>query len=294
VENKTKEKLQKLPHWFLKPIPQGKYLFEVEKLLYDLCLNSVCQDAKCPNLGECFSRRRATFMIMGNICTRNCRFCAIESGIPGSLMPDEPDRVAKAVKALELSHVVITSVTRDDLPDGGAEHFASTIFAIHKTVANAKVEVLVPDFGGFTEAIRVVLRAKPDIFSHNLETIPKFYSIVRPKANYNRSLGILRAVKEIDDTILTKSGMMLGLGESKEEILNVMKDLRQARCDFLTLGQYLPPSRDHLPLVRFMHTDEFIKLKIQGDQMGFRGIMAGPLVRSSYNADELIKIALRS
>ena len=209
-------------------------------------------------------------------------------------MPDEPDRVAKAVKTLELSHVVITSVTRDDLPDGGAKHFASTIFAIHKTIPDAKVEVLVPDFGGFTEAIRVVLRAKPDIFSHNLETIPKFYSIVRPKANYNRSLGILRAVKEIDDTILTKSGMMLGLGESKEQILNVMKDLRQAKCDFLTLGQYLPPSRDHLPLVRFIHTDEFIKLKIQGDQMGFRGIMAGPLVRSSYNADELIKIALRS
>jgi len=289
VGNKTKEKLQRLPHWLLKPIPQGKHLFEVEKLLYDLCLNTVCQDAKCPNLGECFSRRRATFMIMGNICTRNCRFCAIESGIPGSLVTDEPNRVAKAVKALELSHVVITSVTRDDLPDGGAEHFASTIFAIHKTVPNAKVEVLVPDFGGFTEAIRVVLRAKPDIFSHNLETIPKFYSIVRPKANYNRSLGILRAVKEIDDTILTKSGMMLGLGESKEQILNVMKDLRQAKCDFLTLGQYLPPSRDHLPLVRFIHPDEFIKLKIQGDQMGFRGIMAGPLVRSSYNADELIK-----
>ena len=277
------------PDWLVKPLPQGKYLGEVGRVLSRLQLHTVCQSALCPNLGECFSRRTATFMIMGDICTRNCRFCAVEKGIPEPLEPSEPARLAWAAKDLQLLHVVVTSVTRDDLPDGGANHFAQTIAAIREADPNTAVEVLIPDFGGSREAIEVVVRAKPDIINHNLETVPRLYKEVRPKADYARSLRILELVKELDRNISTKSGMMLGLGETEEEILAVMKDLRQVNCGLLTLGQYLSPSKEHLPVARFIPPEEFQHIAAKGKVMGFRGIASGPFVRSSYRADELFK-----
>jgi lipoic acid synthetase len=228
-------------------------------------------------------------MIMGNICTRDCRFCAIIGGKPQPLEASEPTRLARAVKELGLSHVVVTSVTRDDLPDGGARHFALTISAIRAVNPHATVEVLVPDFAGSTQAITVTSAAKPDIFNHNLETVPRLYRKVRPRASYHRSLGILKAVKTLDRDILTKSGMMLGLGESVEELLAVMLDLRRVGCDLLTLGQYLSPSGDHLPVARFVAPEEFARLAAKGKEMGFRGVAAGPFVRSSYRAEELFQ-----
>ncbi|HJX70221.1 MAG TPA: lipoyl synthase [Dehalococcoidia bacterium] len=277
------------PDWLLKPLPQGKHLVEVGRVLSRLKLHTVCQSALCPNLGECFSRRTATFMVMGNICSRNCRFCAVEKGKPKPLEPSEPARIARAAKDLQLLHVVVTSVTRDDLPDGGANHFAQTIAAIREVDQNATVEVLIPDFGGSQEAVEVVVRAKPDIINHNLETVPRLYKKVRPKADYQRSIEILRSVKEMNRDIFTKSGMMLGLGESLEETLAVMKDLRHVDCDFLTLGQYLRPSEEHLPVARFIPPEEFQAIEAKGRGMGFRGIAAGPFVRSSYRAGELLK-----
>lgn len=277
------------PDWLIKPLRQGECLVEVGRVLSRLRLHTVCQSALCPNLGECFSRRTATFMIMGNICTRNCRFCAVEKGKPTPLDPDEPARIAAAAQELQLLHVVVTSVTRDDLPIGGADHFAQTIAAIREVNPKATVEVLVPDFRGSPAAIEVVVRARPDIINHNLETIPRLYGQVRPRADYQRSLEILRAVKELNRAIWTKSGMMLGLGETKEEVLEVMKDLRRVDCDLLTLGQYLSPSSEHLPVTRFIHPDEFEELAAQGRKLGFGGVASGPFVRSSYRADELLR-----
>ncbi len=277
------------PDWLIKPLPQGERLVEVGRVLSRLRLHTVCQSALCPNLGECFSRRTATFMIMGNICTRNCRFCAVEKGKPTPLDPDEPARIAAAAQELQLLHVVVTSVTRDDLPDGGADHFARTIAAIREVNPKATVEVLIPDFRGSPAAIEVVVRARPDIINHNLETIPRLYGQVRPRADYQRSLEILRAVKELNQAIWTKSGMMLGLGETNEEVLEVMKDLRRVDCDLLTLGQYLSPSSEHLPVTRFIHPDEFGELAAQGRKLGFGGVASGPFVRSSYRADELLR-----
>lgn len=277
------------PHWLIKPFPQGEHLLEVSRVLSRLKLHTVCQSALCPNRGECFSRRTATFMIMGNICTRGCRFCAVEKGVPEPLESSEPTRVAMAVKDLQLLHVVVTSVTRDDLPDGGANHFAQTIAAIREVNQNATVEVLIPDFEGSRGAIEVVVGAKPDIINHNLETVPRLYKEVRPKADYQRSLKIIKLVKELSADIFTKSGMMLGLGETEEEILAVMKDLRQINCDLLTLGQYLRPSEEHLPVARFIPPDEFEHIAAKGRGIGFSGIASGPFVRSSYRADELLR-----
>lgn len=279
---------RRLPPWLIKPFPQVEHMLEVRKILSRLQLHTVCQSAQCPNLGECFSRRTATFMIMGNICTRNCRFCAVESGTPEPLESSEPDRIANAAKELELSHVVVTSVTRDDLTDGGANHFAETITALRKVNKNATVEVLVPDFRGSQKAIEVMVRARPDIFNHNLETVPRLYKVVRPEANYHRSLNILNAAKRLDKNILTKSGMMLGIGETEEELIEVMKDLRQVNCDFITLGQYLSPSEDHVPVARFISPEEFKDLATRGKEMGFQGIASAPFVRSSYRAGELL------
>lgn len=228
-------------------------------------------------------------MIMGNICTRNCRFCAVEKGIPEPLEPSEPVRIARAAKDLGLSHVVVTSVTRDDLPDGGANHFAQTITAIRQVNLNATVEVLIPDFRGSEEAIKVVVRARPDIINHNLETVPRLYKKVRLEADYERSLKVLKAAKELDRNSFTKSGIMLGLGETEKELFKVMEDLRQVECDFLTLGQYLRPSEAHLPVVRFVPPPEFQDIATKGREMGFRGIASGPFVRSSYRADELLE-----
>ena len=277
------------PDWLVKPLPQGKYLGEVGRVLHRLKLHTVCQSAECPNLGECFASRTATFMIMGDICTRNCRFCAVEKGKPKPLELDEPARIARGAKDLQIVHVVVTSVTRDDLPDGGANHFAQTIAALREIDPNTSVEVLIPDFGCSRESVEVVVRAKPDIINHNVETVPRLYKEVRPKVDYQRSLEILKLVKELDRDIFTKSGMMLGLGESLRETLAVMKDLRQVDCDFLTLGQYLRPSEAHLPVARFIPPEEFQHIEAEGREMGFLGIAAGPFVRSSYRAGELLK-----
>jgi len=230
-------------------------------------------------------------MIMGNVCTRNCRFCAVDSGIPAPLELNEPDRIARAAGHLGLNHVVVTSVTRDDLADGGANHFALTIAAIREANHTATVEVLVPDFQGSQEAIKVVVKARPDIFNHNLETVPRLYEKVRSQANYSRSLELLKVVKEFDADILTKSGLMVGLGETGDEILKVMDDLRQVNCDFLTIGQYLRPSEDHVPVARFVSPNEFEKIAARGREMGFIGIAASPFVRSSYKAHDLFKQA---
>lgn len=282
-------KSQRLPNWLVKPIPQGKNLIEVRRLLSQLRLHTVCESAECPNLGECFSRHTATFMIMGNICTRNCRFCAVEGGIPELLESNEPDRIARAVEHLGLSHVVVTSVTRDDLIDGGANHFAQTITALRDANRNSTVEVLVPDFRGSRESIEVIVRARPDIFNHNLETVPRLYEKVRPQANYRRSLEILRMVKYLDGDILTKSGLMAGLGETDDEIFRVMDDLRQVDCDFLTIGQYLRPSEDHVLVERFLSPKEFEEIAARGREIGFKGIASAPFVRSSYRAGELFR-----
>lgn len=257
-------------------------------LLGKLALHTVCQSAKCPNLPECFSRGTATFMILGDICTRNCRFCAVEKGMPRPLDPEEPHRVAQAAQALGLSHVVVTSVSRDDLPDGGAEHFAATIRAIRRALPEAGVEVLIPDFKGDLDALRTVVEAGPDVLNHNLETVPRLYPRVRPQADYRRSLKVLKVAKEFDGTLLTKSGLMLGLGEEKGEILKVMEDLRRVGCDLLTLGQYLAPSEEHHPVIRFIPPEEFDKLKLKGEEMGFSKIASGPPVRSSYQAGEML------
>lgn len=279
---------QKMPSWLIKPFPKGKHSVGVARILSRWRLNTVCRSAQCPNLCECFSQGTATFMIMGNICTRNCMFCAVNDGNPGSLEADEPDRIASAVKDLGLNHIVVTSVTRDDLPDGGALHFAETIFTIRKINPDTTVEVLVPDFNGSYVSVETVMKAIPEIFAHNLETVPGLYKKVRPKANYKRSLAVLEMAKTINKSIHTKSGMMLGLGETKEEVIAVMQDLRKINCDFLTLGQYLSPSEDHLPVKRFITPDEFNEFAQTAKQMGFLSVASAPFVRSSYHAKEFL------
>jgi lipoyl synthase len=280
--------LQSLPSWLVKPFPKGKRPVGVSRILSRWRLNTVCRSALCPNLCECFSQGTATFMIMGNICTRDCLFCAVAGGIPKPLEADEPTRLAHAVKDLGLNHIVVTSVTRDDLPDGGASHFAETIAAIRKVNPHTTVEVLIPDFKGSQSSVEAVVRANPDIFAHNLETAPDLYKKVRPKANYHRSLNVLKSAKGLNRDIYTKSGMMLGLGETEEEIIAVMQDLRQINCDFLTLGQYLSPSENHLPVNKFISPEKFEDLARVGQKMGFRGIASAPFVRSSYHAKELL------
>lgn len=228
-------------------------------------------------------------MIMGDVCTRNCRFCAVEGGCPAPLDPDEPERIAKASYELGLAHVVVTSVTRDDLPDGGANHFVRIIRAIRKMGSNITVEVLVPDFQGSKESVEIVAREKPDVFNHNLETIPRLYQEIRPGANYRRSLTILSDVKQMEKEVITKSGLMVGLGETRKELLAVMEDLRRVDCDFLTIGQYLRPSENHAPVIKFLPPEEFAELEAEGKRMGFRAIASAPFVRSSYKSGELLR-----
>jgi len=248
-------------------------------------LNTVCQSARCPNIGECFERGTATFMILGNCCTRNCTFCAVPRGVPLPPEEDEPEKVAEAAEALGLRYVVVTSVTRDDLPDGGAGQFAETIGAVRRRLAGCQVEVLIPDFQGSEEALRTVLRACPDVLNHNLETVPRLYPLVRPQADYRRSLGLLRRAKELAPEIVTKSGFMLGLGESRGEVCGVLGDLRVAGCEMVTLGQYLCPSPRHLPVARYVPPEEFEEMRKEGLRLGFKHVEAGPLVRSSYHAE---------
>jgi lipoic acid synthetase len=272
------------PRWLVKKIPTGGRIFEVEELLADLELNTVCHFAKCPNRGECFSKGTATFLIMGNICTRNCRFCAIAHGTPEPLADDEPARVAEAARRLQLHHVVVTSVTRDDLPDGGARHFARTIEALRSIRRDIVVEVLTPDFQGSRDSIMTIIEAGPDIFNHNVETVPRLYPNARPEASYELSLELLKRVKAFQGGMYTKSGLMTGLGETQEEVVNVMHDLRGAGCDIVTIGQYLQPSRDHLPVREYVHPEIFEAYKHTGEELGFRFVASAPYVRSSYNA----------
>lgn len=276
----------RLPPWLHKRIPAGGSLETTRKLLEELQLNTVCQSALCPNLGECFARRTATFMILGKVCTRNCRFCAVEGGRPEPVDPDEPRRVAVAAARLGLRHVVVTSVTRDDLPDGGAGQFAATIGALRDQLPQAIIEVLTPDFKGERASIARVVEARPHIFNHNMETVPRLYPRVRPAADYRRSLEVLKMVKDLVPDIYTKSGMMVGLGETREEVEEVMADLRGAGCDILTIGQYLRPSPQHLAVEEFVPPETFEHYGQLGRKMGFLYVASAPFVRSSYNAAE--------
>lgn len=280
------------PDWLKKRIKISKQQTDLFELLNDLHLNTVCQSAVCPNIAECFAKGTATFMILGNICTRNCRFCAITSGEPLPLDEDEPRRIAKAVKELKLKHVVITSVTRDDLPDGGAEYFAKTIDEIRKEIPDATIEVLTPDFKGDEFALNKVVSSKPNIFNHNVETVPRLYSEVRPNANYQRSLFVLRKVKEFDPGLCTKSGIMIGLGEKREEISAVMRDLFNVGCSILTVGQYLSPSSAHLKVKEYIHPRIFKDIELEAKEIGFKYVASAPFVRSSYNAALAYKISL--
>jgi lipoic acid synthetase len=277
----------KKPPWLKRRIPSGATYHRIQRILQGSGLHTVCQEALCPNLGECFSRGTATFLILGDRCTRNCRFCAVAHGPIGPPDPEEPHKVAEAVQRMGLRFVVVTSVTRDDLPDGGAGHFAETVNEIRRRVSGVKVEVLVPDFQGSDSALATVVQARPDVFNHNVETVPRLYLQVRPGAHYRRSLHLLERVHELAPDIPTKSGLMLGLGEFPEELRQVFRDLVEVKCRMLTLGQYLQPSMDHHPVVRFVPPEEFMHWRHVALEMGFREVVSGPLVRSSYGAGEL-------
>ncbi len=283
---------QRLPAWLRRPLAVPGRAEAVEGLLGELRLNTVCASAKCPNRGECYASGTATFLVMGDACTRGCRFCAVETRTPAPLDTDEPARVAEAARRMELDHVVVTSVTRDDLPDGGASHVAAVVETLRATVPEATVEVLTSDFAGRAASVDVVVDAAPDVYNHNLETVPRLYAEVRPDAGYERSLDVLARVKaRIAETgaaaMPTKSGIMLGLGESPDEVLAVMGDLREAGCDLLTLGQYLRPSPAHLPVAEFVAPEVFDALASEARALGFTGVAAAPFVRSSYRAREL-------
>ncbi len=276
------------PQWLRAPAPVGENYRQLKQLVQDLNLHTVCESAACPNVGECWNRRTATFMILGNVCTRRCGFCAVQKGAPLTVDYDEPRRVAEACATLGLKFAVITSVNRDDRKDGGAELFALTIRAIRQRLPGCGVEVLVPDFQGSHAAMDIVLEAAPDILNHNTETVPRLYRQVRLGARYERSLDMLAYEKQSRTGTPTKSGLMLGLGETIDEVLAVMRDLRAAQVDILTLGQYLRPSQKHLPILRYVTLEEFAELKRQGYAMGFRHVESGPLVRSSYHAADAV------
>jgi lipoic acid synthetase len=272
------------PEWLKAKAPVGPNYHELKVLTNRLRLHTVCESARCPNIGECWEQRTATFMILGDVCTRRCGFCAVPKGAPYPIDHEEPERVAAAVAELDLEYAVVTSVNRDDRKDGGAEMFARTIRAIRRMRPGCRVEVLVPDFQGSLEALAIVMEARPDVLNHNMETVPRLYRQVRPGARYEQSLRLIATAHKLDSRVATKSGMMLGLGENRSEILNAMRDLVRHDCQILTLGQYLRPSLDHLPIARYVSPDEFSELKYEGERMGFAHVEAGPLVRSSYHA----------
>lgn len=274
------------PRWMkqrLPTTPQGK---GVRRLLKQLRLNTVCSEANCPNRGECYADGTATFLIMGSVCTRNCRFCNIEGGWPQKLLSDEPNRVARAAAGMKLNHVVVTSVTRDDLPDGGANHFAKTIREIRELLPDATVEILIPDFQGDEKALEIVFVESPDVFNHNIETVPRLYPDVRPEADYRRSINVLKASKERE--LITKSGLMVGLGETREELSRTIEDLAAIDLDILTIGQYSAPSKNHAPVARYLSPEEFEELADEGEKAGLRKVVAGPLVRSSFRAGQVL------
>ncbi|SVB96019.1 uncharacterized protein METZ01_LOCUS248873 [marine metagenome] len=282
-------KILRKPEWIRARIPSSDNFKETKKILNSLNIVTVCEEASCPNIGECWSKKHATFMVMGDTCTRSCAFCNVKTGIPEELDPFEPYRVSKAVKEMELNHVVITSVDRDDLPDGGADHFAKTILAIRRCSSNTTIEILTPDFLRKKGALGIVLKAKPDVFNHNLETVPRLYLDIRPGARYFNSLRLLNDAKKSLPKLFTKSGIMLGLGEERNEIMQVMDDLRSADVDFLTLGQYLQPTRKHAPIKKFITPDEFNKYKKIAESKGFLMVSSSPLTRSSHHAEEDFK-----
>ena len=280
------------PEWLkLSPL-DPTILGRMNRLMRDLKLHTVCESARCPNRAECFARGTATFMILGDICTRNCTFCAVKHGMPQPADPEEPQHIVAAVNKLGLRYVVITSVTRDDLPDGGASQFAQTINATHEYDSNIPVEVLIPDFKGSTSALQTVMNASPAVLNHNVETMPRLYPEVRPEANYQRSLELLEKARLLNGNFITKSGLMLGLGETRGEVIEVMTDLREAGCALLTIGQYLQPSLSHHKVVKYIPPEEFQEYQNIGEKIGFTAVISGPLVRSSFHAAETYLSAL--
>lgn len=279
------------PQWLKKqfdPVAEA----QMTALLRSLSLHTVCEDANCPNRSECFKSKTATFLILGDVCTRGCRYCAVAKGAPQPLDPDEPQRAAEAAETLGLAHIVVTSVTRDDLPDGGADHFAQTIRALRDRLPQSTIEVLIPDFQGSEQALQCVIEAKPDIINHNIETVPSLYPVVRPQANYLRSLELLQRVKQAG--IYSKTGFMVGLGESRQDVLSLMDDLVATGCDMLTIGQYLQPSKNHLPVAEFITPEQFDEYKEIALAKGIRYVATGPFVRSSYHAAEAMAHMERS
>jgi lipoic acid synthetase len=282
------ETRQRRPAWLKAPAPVGDQYMELKRLVRGLRLHTVCESAACPNIGECWNHRTATFMILGNYCTRRCGFCAVQKGAPLAVDPDEPRRVAEACAHLGLRHAVITSVNRDDLKDGGAGHFAAVIRAIRERIPGCRVEVLVPDFQGSREAMQTVMEAGPDVLNHNIETVPRLYREVRFGARYERSLEMLALAAALRPDIPTKSGLMVGLGESDDEVMGVLRDLRQHKVKIVTIGQYLRPTLEHLPVLRYVTPEQFAEYRQAALEMGFDHVEAGPFVRSSYHAAEAV------
>jgi len=281
------------PSWLKAKAPVGDNFHNLKRLARGLGLHTVCESAQCPNIGECWNHKTATFMLLGDICTRRCGFCAVPKGRPAAIDWDEPQRVAEAVATLGLRHAVVTSVNRDDDNVGGAKIFAETIRQIHELVPGCRVEVLIPDFQGLEEPLRIVLEAKPEVLNHNTETVPRLYRAVRSGARYQRTLDLLSNARKWDPSMVTKSGVMVGIGESQEELVEVFRDLGESGVDILTIGQYLRPSKDHLPMTRFYTPEEFAFLKEEALKFGFKHVESGPLVRSSYHAHEQADVAAR-
>lgn len=278
---------ERLPEYLKRPIIDTDKTRTVRRILKTNCLNTVCENARCPNKNECYAKNTATFLIMGNVCTRNCRYCNIGCAKPEPLDINEPEHIAKAVKELGLKYSVITSVTRDDLPDGGAQHFANCIYSIRKLSPYVKIEILTPDFKGDTQALDTIITAHPDVFNHNIETVRELFKTARPQAIYERSLDVLKYIKN-NSNILTKSGLMIGLGETFEQIETTLIDLKNVGCDILTIGQYIQPSKEHLPVAKYYRLEEYEILKSMAQNIGFKHYQIGPLVRSSYRAAELV------
>ena len=277
---------RRIPEWLTIKLPKRQGIEEVEGLMRQAKLVTVCEEARCPNLGECWSKKTATFMILGDTCTRSCRFCAVKTGKGGALDPDEPRRIAESARTLGLKHTVVTSVNRDELPDGGSHHFAETIRWLRDLLPETIIEVLTPDFLGNKANIQTVVDAKPHVYNHNIETVPRLYRQVRPQARYARSLQLLQYVKAADPEIYTKSGLMVGLGETKDEVIALMRDLKAYDVDCVTIGQYLKPGKNYLDVVEYVHPDVFAEYKAIGEEIGFLFVASGPFVRSSYNAKE--------
>ncbi len=276
------------PDWLKVKIPSGREYHRLKSLLASSRLHTICEEAKCPNIAECFGKGTATFLVLGDACTRNCTYCNVKKGIPSEADLNEPQRIARIIKKLNLNYVVVTSVTRDDLPDGGAGVFAQIIQAIKNLSPRTKIEILIPDFKGNRDSLKRVIDAKPYLLAHNLETVEKLFPTVRPQGDYRRSLNLLRKAKEISPDIFTKSGIMVGMGERKEEIVEAMKDLREVGCDIFTIGQYLQPSLRHLHISKYYSPEEFTEFKEIGEELSFVHIESGPLVRSSYHTAEAI------